>query len=118
LLTFTFPPLLPLLLAQLNQGPDLVIETVTFEELSMLAVGFQGLVEEPLPLVVGGAPGEAQDDADKAPDEVVMLPPPTNPGRLVCWRVSQRERVTRTPFSIVWWWLWWWCCLTPFFKAH
>ena len=63
-----------------------MIEAASFEELSMLAVGFQGLKDEPLAPVVGGAPDGAVDDADK-PDEVVMLPPPTNPGRLACWKV-------------------------------
>jgi hypothetical protein len=64
-----------------------VIEAASFEELSMLAVGFQGLKDEPLAPVVGGAPDGAVDDAEKPPDEVVMLPPPTNPGRLACWKV-------------------------------
>lgn len=64
-----------------------MVETASFEELSLLAVGFQGLKDAPVAAVVGGAPGAAMDDADPPPDEIVMLPPPANPGRLACWKV-------------------------------
>jgi len=68
---------------------DLVIETSSFEELSLLAVGFQGLRDAPLPPVIGGAPSDGIDDGDALAkgEEVVMLPPPVNPGRLACWKV-------------------------------
>jgi hypothetical protein len=78
------------------------LETASLEELSLLVSGFQSLIEEPFPnasldvAVVGGAPGAEVADGElgdgnkkkkKSEEDIVMLPAPTNPSRLVCWTI-------------------------------
>jgi voltage-dependent calcium channel L type alpha-1D len=80
------------LVLKMKKGEELVLETDDFEELSFLSVGFQCLKLEPVGRspVVGGAPGDSVDDADEGGgtgDEIVVLPPPVNPGRLICWQI-------------------------------
>mmetsp|Transcript_2583 Transcript_2583/g.3505 ORF Transcript_2583/g.3505 Transcript_2583/m.3505 type:complete len:1818 (-) Transcript_2583:287-5740(-) len=74
-----------------NELSDLILETDDFEALSLLSIGFQCLKLEPIAksVVVGGAPGDSVDDADKENngDQIVVLPPPVNPGRLICWQI-------------------------------